>query len=157
MKPRQPTSLEPEELSFFDSIQPKSNMSRVCNVVFLLILLFLWSSTTTIISGNIVHVCVSSRKLNYLYCLSAGSQKKPDFDITFSLVQNTSVSQEHNVDSNQAVDEPIRDVGKYKNEEVDYAVKSIEEQIRLHRSWASNTHKANCSGEEYMCMIATKV
>ncbi|GAA0148243.1 glycosyltransferase [Lithospermum erythrorhizon] len=47
--------------------------------IFLLIVIFVYTSSTTIISGNIVHVCVTSRKLNNLYCISAGSQ--PGFDV----------------------------------------------------------------------------
>ncbi|XP_004300780.1 PREDICTED: xyloglucan galactosyltransferase KATAMARI1 [Fragaria vesca subsp. vesca] len=46
----------------------------------LLFLIYLWSSSTTIISGNIVHVCISSRKLNNHYCLSAGSTR-PKFEL----------------------------------------------------------------------------
>ncbi|OWM72033.1 hypothetical protein CDL15_Pgr017916 [Punica granatum] len=54
---------------------------RIPVAVLLLFLLFLWSSSTTIISGKIVHVCVSSRKLNNLYCLSAGAQSQPSFEL----------------------------------------------------------------------------
>ncbi|EEF51176.1 xyloglucan-specific galacturonosyltransferase 1 [Ricinus communis] len=63
---------------------------RIPAVAVLLILIFLWSSSTTIISGNIVHVCISSRKLNNLYCLSAGSQ--PNFEIPIPSVNNSSIS-----------------------------------------------------------------
>lgn len=63
---------------------------RVPLTLLLLILVFLWSSTTTIISGHIVHVCVSSRKLNNLYCLSAGAQ--PNFDIPLPLINASAVS-----------------------------------------------------------------
>lgn len=54
---------------------------RLPLVIFLLVLLFLWSTSTTIISGKIVHVCVSSRKLNNLYCLSAGAQSQLSFEL----------------------------------------------------------------------------
>ncbi|KAJ0104565.1 hypothetical protein Patl1_17761 [Pistacia atlantica] len=47
---------------------------RIPFAVFLLILIFVWSSSATIISGNVVRVCVSSRKLSNLYCLSAGTE-----------------------------------------------------------------------------------
>ncbi|KAM5572497.1 xyloglucan-specific galacturonosyltransferase 1 [Rosa sericea] len=53
---------------------------RLPAAFFLLFLIYLWSSSTTIISGNIVHVCVSSRKLNNHYCLSAGSTR-PNFEL----------------------------------------------------------------------------
>ncbi|XP_021724336.1 xyloglucan-specific galacturonosyltransferase 1-like [Chenopodium quinoa] len=45
-------------------------------VVFLvsLFLMFMWSSSTIIISSSIAHVCVTSRKLSSHYCLSAGAQ-----------------------------------------------------------------------------------
>ncbi|CAI9094035.1 OLC1v1029679C2 [Oldenlandia corymbosa var. corymbosa] len=62
---------------------------RIPAAVIVLIIIFLWCTSTTIISGNIVHVCLSSRKLN-LYCISAGTQ--PKFDIpTNSLVNGNSI------------------------------------------------------------------
>ncbi|XP_074333887.1 xyloglucan-specific galacturonosyltransferase 1-like [Apium graveolens] len=64
-------------------------LSGVPLTLLLLILVFLWSSTTTIISGHIVHVCVSSRKLYSLYCLSSGAQ--PNFDIPLPLINASSV------------------------------------------------------------------
>lgn len=54
-----------------------------------LFLIYLWSSSTTIISGKILHVCVSSRKLNNLYCLSAGTQ--PKFEIPIPIVENSTI------------------------------------------------------------------
>ncbi|XP_024031694.1 xyloglucan-specific galacturonosyltransferase 1 [Morus notabilis] len=54
-----------------------------------LFLIYLWSSSTTIISGKILHVCVSSRKLNSLYCLSAGTQ--PKFEIPIPIVENSTI------------------------------------------------------------------
>ncbi|XP_074333948.1 xyloglucan-specific galacturonosyltransferase 1-like [Apium graveolens] len=77
-----------KELGFFQFILSKL-LSGVPLTLLLLVLVFLWSSTTTIISGHIVHVCVSSRKLNSLYCLSAGAQ--PNFDIPLSLINASSV------------------------------------------------------------------
>ncbi|KAF5729991.1 putative Xyloglucan galactosyltransferase KATAMARI1 [Tripterygium wilfordii] len=70
--------------------------------ILLLILLLLWSSSATIISGNIVHVCVSSRKLNDLYCLSAGTH--PNFVIPIPEINNsstvpTTASPDQSVDS----------------------------------------------------------
>ncbi|KAJ9555373.1 hypothetical protein OSB04_009987 [Centaurea solstitialis] len=43
-----------------------------------------WSSSTTYISGRIVHVCVSSRKLSNLYCLSATTQPNAEFRLPFA-------------------------------------------------------------------------
>ncbi|KAL8106807.1 hypothetical protein AgCh_023545 [Apium graveolens] len=77
-----------KELGFFQFILSKL-LSRVPLTLLLLVLVFLWSSTTTIISGHIVHVCVSSRKLNNLYCLSAGAQ--PNFDVPLPLINASSV------------------------------------------------------------------
>ncbi|GMY30302.1 xyloglucan-specific galacturonosyltransferase 1-like [Fagus crenata] len=63
---------------------------RIPTAIFLLILIYLWSSSTTIISGKIVHVCVSSRKLNNLYCLSAGTQ--PNIDIPVPIMNYSAIS-----------------------------------------------------------------
>ncbi|GKC69017.1 xyloglucan-specific galacturonosyltransferase 1-like protein [Tanacetum coccineum] len=51
--------------------------------LFFMILMFVWSSSTTYISGRIVHVCVSSRKLSNLYCLSATTQPNQEFHLPF--------------------------------------------------------------------------
>nr|GEX60384.1 xyloglucan-specific galacturonosyltransferase 1 [Tanacetum cinerariifolium] len=51
--------------------------------LFFMILMFVWSSSTTYISGRIVHVCVSSRKLSNLYCLSATTQSNQEFHLPF--------------------------------------------------------------------------
>ncbi|KAF6162231.1 hypothetical protein GIB67_008360 [Kingdonia uniflora] len=57
------------------------------STVFLLLLaIVLWSSSTTIISGSFVHLCVSSRKLNNLYCFSAGAQ--PNFDVPIPVLSD---------------------------------------------------------------------
>lgn len=77
-----------KELSIFESVVAKLYY-RVPVTIFLMILLVLWSCTTTIISGNIVHICVSSRKLNNLYCLSAGSN--PNFQIPISPTTGSSI------------------------------------------------------------------
>ncbi|XP_062075948.1 xyloglucan-specific galacturonosyltransferase 1-like [Humulus lupulus] len=58
---------------------------KIPTAIILLFLIFVWSSSTTIISGKIVHLCVSSRKLNDLYCLSAGTQPK----LEISVLDNT--------------------------------------------------------------------
>ncbi|KAL8141651.1 hypothetical protein V2J09_014683 [Rumex salicifolius] len=61
-------------ISSSDSFLSKS-LTRIPAALLLLLVIFLWSSSTTFISGSIVHVCVTSRKLSHhLYCLSAGDQ-----------------------------------------------------------------------------------
>lgn len=46
-------------------------------------LIYLWLSFTTLISDNVLHICVFSRKLNDPYCLTAGS--KPGSHIPINL------------------------------------------------------------------------
>ncbi|KAI4303510.1 hypothetical protein MLD38_039128 [Melastoma candidum] len=124
---------------------------RLPTAVLLLVLVFLWSSTTTIISGNIVHVCVSTRKLqlNNLYCLSAGTQPniKP-FPVmkNFTLADNTvkevadSVPESHPVSIFRPNEHSARD------EEIENAARSIEEQLELHRSWVAHSKERSCAG-----------
>lgn len=64
-------------------------LHRIPIALSFLFLIYLWSSSTTIISGKILHVCVSSRKLNNLYCLSAGTQ--PKFEIPIPIVENSTI------------------------------------------------------------------
>ncbi|XP_010431721.1 PREDICTED: xyloglucan-specific galacturonosyltransferase 1-like [Camelina sativa] len=52
----------------------RSILYRVPLTILFLFFIYLWSTSTTVISGNVVHICISSRKLNDLYCLTAGSQ-----------------------------------------------------------------------------------
>ncbi|CAA0312197.1 unnamed protein product [Arabidopsis thaliana] len=52
----------------------RSFLYRVPLTILFLFLIYLWSTSTTVISGNVVHICISSRKLTDLYCLTAGSQ-----------------------------------------------------------------------------------
>lgn len=81
--------LHKEESYFFSSFIAKF-LFRIPSIVLVLILIFLWSSSTTIISGKVVHVCISSRKLNDLYCISAGTE--PHFDTAVSSLNGTSPS-----------------------------------------------------------------
>lgn len=105
---------------------------RIPAAVLLLILIFLWSSSTTIISGNVVHVCVSSRKLNNLYCLSAGTHA--NVNIPIPVINNTAISS-INVGVQEIVDDvrdnrnPITDqnrVDKDGKEEAAEAVKVLD-------------------------------
>ncbi|XP_060211042.1 xyloglucan-specific galacturonosyltransferase 1-like [Lycium barbarum] len=82
--------VEPKEISFFFSSFLAKFLFRIPTIVLILILIFLWSSSTTIISGKVLHVCISSRKLNHLYCISAGTE--PNLDITISPPNGTSPS-----------------------------------------------------------------
>ncbi|XP_022976739.1 xyloglucan-specific galacturonosyltransferase 1-like [Cucurbita maxima] len=55
--------------------------------ILLTLFMLLWSSSTSIVSRRFIHVCVSSRKLTNLYCLSAGS--RPDFEIPIQVVNHS--------------------------------------------------------------------
>lgn len=150
---------KPCNLSLCDTFLFRS-LSRIPVAILLLFLVFVWSSSTTIISGNIVHVCVSSRKLNNLYCLSAGSQ--PNFDIphpqilfsnttsvNFTNSPTTSVSPSAGKELYESV--VVRDTSNGdRDDEVANAVKVVEEQMRMHRSWTTtdhHDHAAGCDGK----------
>ncbi|KAK9079655.1 hypothetical protein SSX86_001328 [Deinandra increscens subsp. villosa] len=73
-------------------VEPRRGCFRSCvtwlvyplpTALFFMILMFAWSSSTTYISGRIVHVCVSSRKLSNLYCLSATTHPNGSFQLPF--------------------------------------------------------------------------
>ncbi|KAF2313287.1 hypothetical protein GH714_010152 [Hevea brasiliensis] len=162
---------ERKELCLCDAIWFQI-LSRIPALAVLLILIFLWSSSTTIISGNIVHVCISSRKLSInLYCLSAGTQ--PNFEIPIPSIDNSSTSARtseiiEGIDVSSSINGSVREVAqvgspitnnitdvanvsedpnlivKDRNEEVENAKKIVEEQLQLHRSWTSNGNPAVC-------------
>ncbi|XP_022940791.1 xyloglucan-specific galacturonosyltransferase 1-like [Cucurbita moschata] len=174
---------------------------RIPAAIFLLLVLFLWSSSTTVISGRFVHVCVSSRKLTNLYCLSAGSQPNSEIpmqvlnhsrsrsdsalrksETTVNELQNSSsngyikeiievpepsqstsitssnnngtisaesskeINQHHSTGKNSTGSQPIT----AEHDEIDVAMKAIEEQLRRHRSWKwvspENVGAAECGG-----------
>ncbi|KAG2325173.1 hypothetical protein Bca52824_007901 [Brassica carinata] len=52
-------------------------------------LIYLWLSFTTLISDNVLHICVLSRKLNHPYCLTDGS--KPLFQTSTNLSTQSGV------------------------------------------------------------------
>ncbi|XP_027362587.1 probable xyloglucan galactosyltransferase GT20 [Abrus precatorius] len=127
--------------------------SRVSALVFLIILIYMWSSFSTIISGNIIHVCFSTRKLNSLYCLSAGTH--PSFEIPTSTNNNSSITP--GIEGNN-VTEPSKVQGtpymvtrrvdnNDRDKEVANAVKVVEEQLQIHRSWRSDKNYATCAGQ----------
>ncbi|KAG4188697.1 hypothetical protein ERO13_A08G181900v2 [Gossypium hirsutum] len=136
--------LETKHHQFSDTLLFKI-LNRIPLAIFLLILIFLWSSSTTIISGKFVHVCVSSRKLNNLYCLSAGTQ--PNFEIPIpALSNNISTGIKEVVDIVQEVPDPIVNNGS--DGEVAFAVKVVEQQLQVQRSWISNkNHVTSCDGK----------
>ncbi|KAK6137496.1 hypothetical protein DH2020_028749 [Rehmannia glutinosa] len=75
-------------VNFFRRLPARTDSMLVPAAIFVLVFIYVWSSSTAIFSGDVVHVCVSSRKLNNLYCLSAGTQ--PNFEIPVSVVKNSS-------------------------------------------------------------------
>ncbi|KAK8514775.1 hypothetical protein V6N13_103075 [Hibiscus sabdariffa] len=154
-KSKSSKKVETKQLQFSDTILFKV-LYRIPAAIFLLILIFLWSSSTTIISGKFVHVCVSSRKLNNLYCLSAGTQ--PNFEIPIqalnyngSISPNISASIKEVVDiaredSDSIIGNRVQNNGS--DDEVAFAVKVVEKQLGVQRSWISNTnHVASCEGK----------
>ncbi|KAL0329787.1 UNVERIFIED_CONTAM: Xyloglucan-specific galacturonosyltransferase 1 [Sesamum radiatum] len=86
-KTRLSKKTQANELGFFYSFLARI-LLKLPAAVFLLFFIYIWSSSTTVISGSVVHLCVSSRKLSNLYCLSAGTQ--PSLQIPVSLVNHSS-------------------------------------------------------------------
>jgi len=133
-------------------------LSRISALVFLIILIYMWSSFSTLITGNIIHVCFSTRKLNSLYCLSAGTH--PSFEIPTSTNNNSPIITP-GIDQGNATTElkfpdtphlvttSSRIVTNDSDERVANAVKVVEEQLQVHRSWRSKSNKnyAACDGK----------
>lgn len=147
---------ETKELCFFNSILVKF-LYRIPITLFLLALIFLWSSSTTIMSGKIVHVCVSSRKLNNLYCLSAGTQ--PTFEIPIPSLNDTSTIRHLELvkdevkEASNVLENPVNSnnivkrVDRNDDEEFVNAVKVVEEQLQVQRTWRSNSSSPKCEGK----------
>nr|GMD94327.1 probable xyloglucan galactosyltransferase GT20 [Ipomoea batatas] len=99
-------------------------------LILILVFLTLWSSSTTIISGNLLHVCLSTRKLHNVYCISAGT--KP------------------NIHSLQ----PPAAVNNEKNNALERAYRNVEKLIREQRSWSSSVQisesTSTCRGGVYV-------
>ncbi|CAN1184243.1 Xyloglucan-specific galacturonosyltransferase 1 [Linum perenne] len=136
-------------------------LSRIPLAIFLIILVYIWSSSTTIMSGHVLHVCVSSRKLNNLYCLSAGSQHPGGLE--FPLLPNSSIS--YNASSSSIHGDSITVANNGTNveqdQEAEEANRVIEQHLRLHRSWSSNetswSSTASCDGRGvYVYDLPTK-
>ncbi|MED6203606.1 hypothetical protein PIB30_000688 [Stylosanthes scabra] len=153
-KRSKPCRKKESEQCYFHFSSIYNFLSRISAALFFLILIYLWCSFSTIITGNIVHVCFSSsRKLHSLYCLSAGTH--PSFEIPTS-TNNHSFFAPQILKSNNAT-EPVKfsvtsnpvasNNGRY-DEEVANAVKVVEEYLQVHRSWRSNrTNEESCNGE----------
>ncbi|XP_014519569.1 probable xyloglucan galactosyltransferase GT20 [Vigna radiata var. radiata] len=133
-------------------------LSRISALVFMIILIYMWSSFSTLITGNIIHVCFSTRKIDNLYCLSAGTH--PSFEIPTSTNKNSSTITP-GIDQDNAIAEPVnfpytphpvtaasRLLINDTDERVANAVKVVEEQLQVHRSWRSKPNKnyATCDG-----------
>ncbi|KAI4315407.1 hypothetical protein L6164_028221 [Bauhinia variegata] len=124
-------------------------LSRISAAIFLLFLIYTWSSFSTIITGKVIHVCVSSRKLNNLYCLSAGTH--PTFEIPISIKNSSSITRNFTEHANFSTipylisSRGAADINK--DEEVANAIKVVEEQLQLHRSWRSDRKDGACDGQ----------
>nr|XP_033513136.1 xyloglucan-specific galacturonosyltransferase 1-like [Nicotiana tomentosiformis] len=156
--------VEPKELSFFFSSFLAKLFFRVPTIVLILILIFLWSSSTTIISGKVVHICVSSRKLNNLYCISAGTE--PNLDTPSSLLNGTSLSILKQASTSVSVDSIAgnqilafrNNMVKSGDEELEMAYNDVEDQLQVHRSWvATSKNHTTCNGRGiYVYELPTK-
>ncbi|KAF9600067.1 hypothetical protein IFM89_002540 [Coptis chinensis] len=131
------------------------------------VLILIWSFSTVIISGSFVHVCVTSRKLNNLYCLSAGTE--PNFEVPIPLISKKIISTanivKNDVERKDSV-EPFDVIHRVSNlnpsnvrennassyskdEEYLNAIKVVEEQLQVHRSWiSSSSNNMACDGRE---------
>nr|XP_027080757.1 probable xyloglucan galactosyltransferase GT20 [Coffea arabica] len=146
-KSRASKKVQTEDFALFHSLA--KILFRIPAALFLLILIFLWSTSTTFISGNILHVCLSSRKLNNLYCISAGTQ--PNFHIPVPLINGSSASITREENDARSLVQTTYNIykssNKYLDEEVMTALNQVEDQLRIHRSWISfDQSHTNCDG-----------
>ncbi|KAK3034573.1 hypothetical protein RJ639_033819 [Escallonia herrerae] len=149
--------VEPQEVNYFGSIVPMF-VYRIPPTLFILFLIFLWSSSTTIISGNSVHVCVSSRNLSYHYSLSAGANSSSETPASPVNGSSSCVGAHHlkyiiRKVASFVLENPLftinfkNSIQKDKGEKFTNAVKDVEEQLKTHRSWIStNTSQTTCDG-----------
>ncbi|KNA22912.1 hypothetical protein SOVF_029970 [Spinacia oleracea] len=117
--------------------------------VLIIFVIFLWSSSTIIISGSIAHVCVSSRKLNSRYCLSTTNYDNVSIKNTVSRVErgNTTEFSEFT--------KPLfrKGVDRAKAEEKADSRKVVEVQLAILRSYIVNSSSSssrasdNCEGK----------
>lgn len=136
---------------------------RIPIVIFVLTLLFIWSSSTTVITRNVVRVCVSSRKLTNL-CLSAGTHPNIEFpapDVNPSSRDSVSVSNDGDNSSASPMEgfvDAVREehpgaiiranIGNDKVDgEIENAKKVVEEYVQMQRSWTLEYRdQAACDG-----------
>ncbi|KAE9612896.1 putative exostosin [Lupinus albus] len=125
-------------------------LTRISMTLLIIILIYILSSFISVISANIIHVCFPSRMLNSLYCLSAGTH--PSFEIPTSISNNSSITHQTEGNATHHEDFPtpstpyMVNYNDKRDEEVAYAVKAIEEQLQVHRSWISDKNYASCDG-----------
>ncbi|KAL8138916.1 hypothetical protein V2J09_004917 [Rumex salicifolius] len=107
-----------------------------------LFLIFLWSTSTTLISGSIVHVCFTSRKLtnSHHFCLSAGAQPSNDsFTFANNPVKNKVVGEHENekiIEVYHSAPQQASNKTEGKAKEGDEAVnKEVERQMQILRSY----------------------
>ncbi|MCL7035159.1 hypothetical protein MKW94_003256 [Papaver nudicaule] len=139
------------------SPSPYRFLYRIPAAFLLLMILFAWSSSTTVIlSGSYAHhVCISSRKLiSNLYCLSAGTSgnnENGDSSIPASSTtailhmvketkdQNGAAATSSKRDANATSNTASVFINKYMynkdDEELMAAVQAVEEQLQEFRSW----------------------
>ncbi|XP_047966484.1 xyloglucan-specific galacturonosyltransferase 1-like [Salvia hispanica] len=151
---------EANELGFFEKL-----MVKVPTAIFMLAFIYIWSSSTTILSGDIVHLCVSSRKLNNLYCLSAGAQpnfpllkndSSPRPDINIPVPTGNSAGSDINIpaSTDKDISIPVSTDNSARPGELNsknitnkvLAYTEVEEQLKLHRSWSRSSNPTTCQG-----------
>ncbi|KMT05297.1 hypothetical protein BVRB_7g174350 [Beta vulgaris subsp. vulgaris] len=128
--------------------------------IFSLFLIFIWSSCTIIISGSIAHVCVTSRKLNSRYCLSAGVHPtnyslpiNQNITEVFSPSNEVEKIQANNVTQKIKTEfaqftKPVLEKGidKAKAEELANSRMVVEAQIEILRSYIVKSKPISCEG-----------
>ncbi|KAJ8766164.1 hypothetical protein K2173_021681 [Erythroxylum novogranatense] len=134
-KSRPSKKTQPKEVCFCFTFLLKV-LLRIPAVIFLSVLIFLWASSSIITSANGVHVCISSRKLNNLYCLSAGT--RPNFEVPIAVPNNSSTSPDTKITNTKEIDVSSSDgVGSVKDNTdvspdntVNDNIKGIEKVVR---------------------------
>lgn len=121
-----------EEWSFgLDSYSIKF-LSRIPTFVVLLVILFVWCSSSIIISSSTLNLCVLSRKLYDSSCV---------YDKPISLINKT-----HLLDSEFTKPVFRKGVDKAKVEEMVKSRKGMEEKVVVLRSYVANSKANNCEG-----------
>ncbi|CAH8391160.1 unnamed protein product [Eruca vesicaria subsp. sativa] len=113
--------------------------------ILFLFLISLWSTSTTVVSGNVVRICISSRKLNDLYCLTAGSHypglRVPVSNFT-KLVSENITKKEISTE-----EEPYRYIVP-KDEVEESGLKDVNKYLKIQRSWLSiGNNQRSCKGQ----------